>query len=218
MTNLSKLGPGVHFLVRRADDGYLATLRINRSKAGDGHQEMGFSWHSITHALHRAAGLASRVLSDPAVSSMLPFGAGTAIQVVTKLTERAHNGDLQRPIAHPETGVVKPAWQHLSDPVLRDIAGKLVAAADGKTNGLVGKPITLLAQQARAPSSPPPDGPPDGPDGPDGPDMGCFDMGRPGWRRPMWRAHPPVVIPTFDQAYDDVYGPQPGWVSWYPLR
>jgi hypothetical protein len=197
MSKLEKLGKGVHLSVTKAGPKrYKATLRFNGSDAGDGISVMGFSWHSLTHAMHRAAALAHSVLSNPIVESLLPPGAGTAIQVVSKLTDMAQSGKLQQVAKDAVTGELKPLWQHFSDPVLRDVAGKLAAAADGAPAAeaaMSGRPITLI---------------------------GCPAQNAPmGFRRGIRRGPqfgPPrgYRYPTFNDAYNEVYGPQPGWVAW----
>jgi hypothetical protein len=150
VAKLNRLGRGVFLTMTRDSDGtYRASLRFNATAPGDGMTLSGFSWHSITHAFAKVAQLAEKVLSNPIVSSILPPGVGTAVQITSKLVDLAEGGHLNKPTPHPQTGEVKPLWQHFDNPVLQQLAKRFAKAALGNDNAaLTGAPICLLDHES----------------------------------------------------------------------
>jgi hypothetical protein len=152
MAKLNRLGRGVFLTLTKDPDArsplgwtYRASLRFNANDPGDGITLSGFSWHSITHALSKAAHFALKVLDNPVVRTMLPPGVGTAVQITEKLVNLADQGHLSAPVAHPATGEVKPLWQHFDNPVLQALAKKLAAASNGQIAGaMTGAPLCLI--------------------------------------------------------------------------
>lgn len=159
MASMRDLGPGLFLKLQRlgppGQREYAATLRFNRDDRGAGIQTMGFSWHSITHALHTAAVDAHKVLSNPQFQQLvnqlgpaIPYAGpyvAPAAAVATQLTALADNGDLDK--IHPGTG--KTVADSFQDPTLKSLANMLADAAAGRStpavaSALSGRPIILV--------------------------------------------------------------------------